>query len=84
MRSIGAVVVDGTFYYVSPATYAGWGAAGCPNAANLVIYRSQPGARELLSLVLAAKAGNKQLMAYGTCNASYPDAFFYVGALYMY
>lgn len=71
-RLVGEVIVDTTYYYIGTTTTTGWGAAGCPNFPYLLIARTEPNARELLSTLLTAKANGLKAYAYGTCSgASY-------------
>lgn len=70
-KFVSDVIVSQTAYYITDTT-SGWGSAGCPGAIYLAINRADPVARELLALVLTAKASNKKISAFGTCSgASY-------------
>ena len=83
-RNIDWVLVDPTFYYVATTTVTGWGPAGCPTVAFLIIYRAEPDARELLTVILTAKASGRPLVAYGTCSTANPESFFYTNVLQIF
>jgi hypothetical protein len=75
-HNVGRVYIDSYGYYVATESGAGWGPASCPAVLYLTIVRSEPHSRELLSIVLFAKANNRTLWASGACHATYPESYF--------
>jgi hypothetical protein len=78
-----ALVVKSVIYNAS-ASWAyftagrGWGASGCPNATYVQIHSGLPGRKELLAVVLMAKAQGQRVWFNGTCSSdpNYFDAFY--------
>ena len=82
-RYIANVLVDPSNYYIR-STVAGWGPPSCATVLYIVIARSQSNARELLSLILSAKATGRPLIANGQCNEGSPTFYFDTNYLQMY
>jgi hypothetical protein len=69
-RTIAEVMVAPEAYYVTATSVNGssaWGFPGCPTQLYVRINRTEPDARELLSLLLSAKAGGRPIAFSGVC-----------------
>jgi hypothetical protein len=76
MQPISHVLYDGTNDYLYVVGIANWGATSCPGAVYVQVGVSVAGRKQLMAVVLAAKAAGQSVRFQGTCNsnANYFDA----------
>lgn len=76
VKQVKEVQVADIGYFITQTTTGGWGASGCPGAQFIVIYKTEPNARELLALVLMAKlTPERKISAQGSCVSYDPNYF---------
>ena len=72
VKTVKAVYVNIEAYYVTN-TAGPWDAPGCPANEYVRVLRIEPNSRELLSVLLTAKAGSREIAVSVTCASGWVD-----------